>query len=88
MAEPIRQKQKRVREQGYAAARQGKIYPRELQNTREDDWEDAKIYSMNTRQGQNYWQGHMQDRGEELKRIQEEKRKKKRNAIVDRLLRK
>lgn len=57
----IREKQKRVTEQGYAAARQNKIFPRELQNTTNGSWEDAKLYSMNTRQGQNYWQGHMKD---------------------------
>lgn len=57
----IRKKQKKVQEQGYAAARQNKIFPRELQNTTNGSWEDAKLYSMNTRQGQNYWQGHMKD---------------------------
>lgn len=50
---------RKVRQQGYSAAKQGKIYPRQLQNTAEDDWEDAKVYGKNTRQGQNHWRNHM-----------------------------
>ena len=61
MAGSIREKQKKVREQGYKAAKENKIFPRELQNTTNGSWEDAKLYSKNTRQGQNYWQGHMKD---------------------------
>ena len=59
MAGNIREKQKKVREQGYKAAREDKLFPRELQNVEGDRWEDAKVYGKNTRQGQNYWQGHM-----------------------------
>lgn len=58
----IREKQKRVTEQGYAAAKKDHgIYPRELQNVPGDRWEDAKVYNKNTRQGQNYWQDHMKN---------------------------
>ena len=81
MAGDIRSKQKKVREMGYKAAREDKLFPRELQNTREDDWEDAKIYGMNTRQGQNHWQRHMKSYGETLK-------ERRRNEIADKLLKK
>ena len=56
----------KTRAQGYSAARQGKIYPRGLQNTAEDTWEDAKVYDANTRQGQNHCLNHMKGYGEEL----------------------
>jgi hypothetical protein len=59
MAGNIDDKLKKVKKQGYKAAKENKIFPRELQNAGEDRWEDAKLYSMNTRQGQNYWQDHM-----------------------------
>ena len=78
----IREKQKKVREMGYKAAREDKLYPRELQNVQGDRWEDAKVYGQNTRQGQNYWQNHMKEMAEEAKR------KQRRNAIADRLLKK
>lgn len=63
---------KKVRQQGYSAARQGKILPRQLQNTAKDTWEDAKVYGTDTRQGQNYWRDHMKSRAEDMA-----KRKKK-----------
>lgn len=66
------QRANKVRRQGYSAARQGKIYPRELQNTAKDTWEDAKVYGTDTRQGQNYWRDHMKSRAEDMA-----KRKKK-----------
>ena len=56
----------RVRQQGYSAARQGKIYPRELQNVPGDRWEDAKVYGTDTRQGQNHWRDHLKSRAEEM----------------------
>ena len=67
----------KTRAQGYSAARQGKIYPRGLQNTIEDTWEDAKVYDKNTRQGQNYWRKHMKDMGELRAEMAERKRKGK-----------
>lgn len=65
----------KTRAQGYSAARQGKIYPRGLQNTADDTWEDAKVYDTNTRQGQNYWRKHMKGYGEAL--VENRKRKSK-----------
>ena len=76
-------KRSKVRAQGYSAARQGKIYPRELQNTADDSWEDAKIYDRNTRQGQNYAQRHMKEYGETLAN----RRKKNSKTSTDALLR-
>lgn len=61
MAGSMDDKLKKVRQQGYKAAKENKIFPRELQNTTNGSWEDAKLYSKNTRQGQTYWQGHMKD---------------------------
>lgn len=49
----------KAKQQGYKAAKENKIFPRELQNTTNGSWEDAKLYDKNTRQGQNYWQDHM-----------------------------
>ena len=66
------QRANKVRRQGYSAARQGKIYPRELQNVPGDRWEDAKVYGTDTRQGQNHWRDHLKSRAEEMA-----KRKKK-----------
>ena len=53
------QRLSKARRQGYSAARQDKIYPRELQNTPGDRWEDAKVYGTDTRQGQNHRREHM-----------------------------
>ena len=75
----IRKKQKRVTDQGYSAARQNKIQPWELNNVPGDRWEDAKVYSRETRQGQNYAQGRMQE---------DAARKRKQAEIADRLLKK
>ena len=55
----IENKRRKVRKQGLAAAKNGTLFPRELQNVPGDRWEDAKVYSKQTRQGQNYWQDHM-----------------------------
>ena len=63
--------------QGYSAARQGKIYPRGLQNTADDTWEDAKVYDKNTRVGREYWRRYMKNRGEFLSN---EAKKKNKNS--------
>lgn len=55
----IERKRRQVRKQGLAAAKNGTLFPRELQNVPGDRWEDAKVYSKQTRQGQNYWMDHM-----------------------------
>lgn len=59
--EDIRSKQRRIIEQGFSAARQNKIQPRELSNVQGDRWEDAKVYSTQTRQGQNYRRERMKE---------------------------
>ena len=61
MAGNIDSKLKKVKQQGYRAARQNKIQPRELSNVQGDRWEDAKVYSRDTRQGQNYNRQHMKE---------------------------
>ena len=68
---------KKTRAQGYSAARQGKIYPRGLQNTADDTWEDAKVYDENTREGREYWRRYMKNRGE---RLANEAKKKNKNS--------
>ena len=74
MAGSIREKQKMVREQGYKAAKQNKIFPRELQNAG-DLWEDAQLYDRKTRQGQNNRQAHMRDHAKAYEEAFGKKRK-------------
>ena len=77
MAGNIDAKLKKVKQQGYKAAKENKIFPRELQNTG-GLWEDAQLYDRKTRQGQNYWQGHMRDHAKAYEEAFGKKNNKKR----------
>ena len=72
MADNIREKQKKVLEQGYRAAKSDRLYPRELQNVSGDRWEDAKIGTYGakntTRQQSNFSREHMTEYGQALSR--------------------
>lgn len=86
--EDIREKQKRVREQGYRAAKEDKLYPYELRTVEGDRWEDAKNYSRQNWKGSEYWRNNLT---ESAKAKAESKRKlrlpKNRITNADRLLR-
>ena len=69
----IREKVKRVKEQGYRSAREDRLYPRELQNMPEGQWDDAKVYGSKTRQGQNNRQDYVKWHGEYLTERQRNK---------------
>ena len=58
--ETIDDRLKKVKQQGYKAAKENKIFPRELQNTN-GLWEDAELYDRKTRQGQEHNRQHMKN---------------------------
>ena len=85
MAGNIKQKQKEVTRNGYKAARENKLFPRELQNS--DKWEDAQLGTYGakntTRQQQNFSREHMMGHSKAIADLANSKRQKTQNREVN-----